>query len=135
MHKKAVAVGVALISLGIASAPVWALQAPWIFISDPLIDPWILMYEDTDYLVGSGDYWTYTGTLDGGVTYKFVLIVPYGADFDIKIYDADGNLVASGILAGSEDEVVYLTPLWTQTFTIVVYSFSGRGFYTLQVYY
>jgi len=135
MHKRAVAVGVVLVSLGIASAPVWALQDPWIILPDPLIDPWILIYEDTDYLLGSGDYWIYTGTLEGGTTYKFVLLVPDRADFDIEIYDEEGNLVASGILAGSEDEVVYLTPLWTQTYTIVVYSFSGSGSYTLRLYH
>jgi len=94
----------------------------------------VKFYEDTDWLNGSGDYWDYTGTLSGGRTYAFQLIVPWNADFDIKIYDQNGHLVASGTNGTGDDETVYITPAWTGRFTFRVFSYSGRGWYTLKVY-
>jgi len=96
-------------------------------------NPFVLVYDDTDWLNGPGDSWTYRGTLAGHVTYKFQLIVPWQADFDIKIYDENGNLVASGTRSGSADESVTITPAWTGPFRIVVYSYSGSGFYTMKM--
>ena len=98
------------------------------------LNTFTLVYDDTDWLSGSSDSWTYRGTLSGGVRYKFQLIVPFGADFDIKIYDENGNLVAKGTKTGSADETVYITPRWTGPFRIVVYSYTGSGFYTLKLY-
>jgi hypothetical protein len=97
------------------------------------LNPFVLVYDDTDWLGGPGDSWTYRGTLAGHVTYKFQLIVPWQADFDIKIYDENGNLVASGTQSGGADESVTITPAWTGPFRIVVYSYSGSGFYTLKM--
>lgn len=124
---------VAMTVLGIVGAafPAMAISFPFVDFPSPT---YILIYEDTDWLDRSTTSWTYEGTLRGGVTYKFVLIVPPGADFDIKIYDENGNLVEEGTKPGDADEEVYLTPLWTGPFTIVVYRFSGSGFYTLKVY-
>jgi len=98
------------------------------------LNPFTLVYDDTDWLSGTGDSWTYRGTLAGHVTYKFQLVVPFPADFDIKIYDENGNLVAKGTRSGSDDESVTITPAWTGPFRIVVYSYSGSGFYTLKMY-
>jgi len=98
------------------------------------LNPFVLVYEDTDWLSGPGDSWTYRGTLTGGVRHKFQLTVPFGADFDIKIYDENGNLVAKGTKTGSANETVYVTPRWTGPFRIVVYSYSGSGFYTLKLF-
>jgi len=98
------------------------------------VDTYLLTYDDTDWLSGPGRSWTYRGTFVGGVRYKFRLDVPFGADFDIKIYDENGNLVAKGTKVGSADETVFITPRWTGPFRIVVYSYSGSGFYTLKLY-
>lgn len=95
---------------------------------------YVKIYEDTDWLNGSGDYWDYAGTFAGGRTYVFQLFVPWNADFDIKIYDEHGLLVASGTNGRGETETVYITPRWTGRFTIKVSSYSGSGEYTLKVY-
>jgi len=126
----------ALAALGImgATTPAMAIRLdPTFWVVDPA-PVYVLIYRDSDWLCGRGDTWVYRGTFEGLTTYKFVLVVPPGADFDIKIYDENGNLVASGTANGSTDEVVYLTPLWTGPFRIEVYSYSGCGFYTLKVY-
>ena len=125
--RKVAAIVLALGLSGVA-VPAFAIRLPTSYAT------YVQIYSDTDCLVGSGDYWYYHGTFQGGVTYKFVLVVPFGCDFDIKIFDENGNLVAQGTRSGSQDEVVYLTPLWTGPFTIKVYSYSGGGWYTLKVY-
>ena len=126
-------------AIGMLALGLSGLAVPGFALINPLGWPttyatYVQIYSDTDYLAYSGDYWYYHGTLQGGVTYKFVLVVPFGCDFDIKIFDENGNLVASGTRSGSQDEVVYITPLWTGPFTIKVYSYSGSGWYTLRVY-
>jgi len=95
--------------------------------------PFIVVYADTDYLLCAGDSWTYRGTLRGGESYKFQLVVPWDANFDIKIYDENNNLVGSGTKARGADESVTITPAWTGPFRIVVYSCSGGGQYTLKM--
>jgi hypothetical protein len=132
LKRKAVVLLVVLAALGV-TVPTFAIQR----LNQPLTyaaPVYLKIYEDTDWLNGSGDYWNYNGTLSGGVTYKFELIVPWNADFDIKIYDENGNLVASGTNGTGDDEMVYITPAWTGPFTIRVFSYSSNGWYTLKVY-
>ncbi len=106
--------------------------------STPLLRPavdcwWTTFYTDTDYLSRTGAAISYRGTFSARVRYRVQLTVPTGADFDVYIYDGNGNLVASGELWGSANETVYFTPRWTGTFRIRVVSYRGSGFFTLRV--
>jgi hypothetical protein len=121
---------VALLAIAIPAAAV-SLSTP--AFSPVPTSPFVLVYQDSDWLSGPGDSWTYRGTLSRGVMYKFQLTVPWNTDFDIKIYDGNGNLVAIGAKTLGADETVYVTPAWTGSFRIVVYSYSGHGFYTLKM--
>jgi hypothetical protein len=88
----------------------------------------------TGCLDRTGDESRYSTTLRGGVTYRIVLRVPWGPDFDMAVYDENGNRVGSRTRGGSCDEIVTITLLWTGRFFIRVWSFSGRGCYTLELY-
>lgn len=133
LKRKMVVLVVALGILGI-TVPAGALWLPPNFGSPVFPAVYTQIYADTDFLTEPWAHWIYRGTFQGGVRHRFVLVVPRNVDFDIKIFDENENLVASGTKGRGEDEVVYLTPAWTGRFTIVVYSYSGRGWYTLRVY-
>ena len=133
MFKRKAAVLLVVLAALVVTVPTFAIQR----LNQPLTytsSVYREIYEDTDWLNGPGDYWDYGATLSGGRTYKFQLIVPWGSDFDIKIYDENGHLVASGTNGTGENETVYVTPAWTGHFTIRVFSYSGSGWYTLKVY-
>ncbi len=115
-----------------------SLPAMGLIISSPLSPAvsfcsWRTIYTDTDYLSRTGAAITYRGTFSGGTRYRVQLTVPAGTDFDVYIYDGNGNLVAKGERWGSANETVYFTPRWTGSFRIRVVSYSGRGFFTLRV--
>lgn len=112
---------------------------------------WSLIYTDSDYLNGSGDYWDYTMTLQTGQTYRFLLTgVPWLSDFDMRCwrdYDHDGHYDATGerlwfANAGysGEDEsydfnVQASAASQSSTpYVLRIYSFDGSGWYTLRVY-
>ena len=94
-----------------------------------------LVAEKAGLLSGRGDYDLFDVTLYSGFDYKLALSVPWGADFDFVVADENGNIVGSGDAGGrGVDEVVYVTPRWTGTFYIMVYSYSGSGGYTLSLW-
>jgi hypothetical protein len=53
-------------------------------------------------------------------------------DFDLAIYDQDGNLVEIDVNE-SADAYCVVTPIWTGPFRIAVIAASGGGRYTLVV--
>ena len=81
----------------------------------------------------SGGYDIYEETLRGGQRYKITLSGPWGADFDILVFDENENLVTKSVGLTS-DEVVFITPRWTGPFFIVVMSYDGWGTYTVKLY-
>ena len=112
---------------------------------------WSLIYSDSDYLNGSGDYWDYTMTLQTGQKYWFLLTdLPWDSDFDMRCwrdsdhdrhYDATGERVwyANDGFYG-DDESYTWTPTASASsqsstpYVLRVYSFDGRGWYSLHVY-
>lgn len=95
--------------------------------------PWYRIASTTGSLSWGGARY-YTTTLYAGVTYQIVLRVPWGVDFDMVVYDENNNVVGRSTRGGDCDEIVTVTPRWTGTFTIKVYSHSGSGWFTLQLY-
>ncbi|MBS3788964.1 hypothetical protein KGY77_11185 [Candidatus Bipolaricaulota bacterium] len=96
--------------------------------------PFVKVAETRDSMHPSDVDW-FTVTLEGGVTYSFDLIVRWGSDFDIKVYDENGNLVGSGTNGRGEDEEVFVTPSWTGTFEVKVYYYAGTSTnYDLQLW-
>jgi hypothetical protein len=53
-------------------------------------------------------------------------------DFDLAVYDQDGNLVEIDV-NDSADAFCVVTPIWTGPFRIAVIAASGMGRYTLVV--
>lgn len=96
--------------------------------------PFVKVAETRDSMFPSDVDW-FTVTLEGGVTYSFDLLVPWGSDFDMKVYDENGNLVGSGRNGRGEREEVFITPAWTGEFEIKVYYYGGTsGNYDLQLW-
>ena len=87
----------------------------------------------TGWLSGSGSSHVFTTTLYGGRRYKITLSGPWNADFDLYLYDGNGNQVASSTGNGSS-ETVYITPAWTGRFYIKVVSYRGGGSFTVRLY-
>ena len=85
------------------------------------------------WLSGSGDSEIIEATLTGGRRYKVVLDGPWNADFDLGVFDRNGNMLVSGT-GTSSDETVYFTPRWSGTFRILVVSYRGYGSFTVKVY-
>jgi len=119
-----------LIGVGIQG---WAIQLvdppSWAVYSSP----YVLKASTSDVLWFTGDYDYFRTTLYGGTSYKITITGPYNADFDLKVYDGNWHLVASSTGNGSS-ETVHITPIWTGTFHIKVYSYSGSGVYTVRLY-
>jgi|AntAceMinimDraft_8_1070364.scaffolds.fasta_scaffold00374_12 hypothetical protein len=87
----------------------------------------------TGWLSGSGRSHIFTTTLNGGRRYKITLSGPWNADFDLYLYDGNGNRVASSTGNG-RGETVYITPSWTGRFYIKVVSYRGGGSFTVRLY-
>ncbi|RLD04746.1 MAG: hypothetical protein DRI32_05140 [Chloroflexi bacterium] len=87
----------------------------------------------TGWLSGSGRSHIFTTTLYGGRRYKITLSGPWSADFDLYLYDSNGNRVASST-GNSTGETVYISPSWTGRFYIKVVSYRGSGSFTIRLY-
>ena len=86
-----------------------------------------------DGWLSHGSYDIYVETLRGGQSYGITLTGPWSADFDILVFDENENLITKSVGLTSE-EVVYVNPLWTGPFFIVVMSYEGQGSYTVKLY-
>lgn len=94
---------------------------------------WDYLDSESDWLMWTGDYSLFSVTLGGDEQYMITLSGLLGTDFDLYLYDEDGNLVASSTDYGS-DETVYITPAWTGTFYVKVVSYNGSGPFTITLY-
>jgi len=123
-----------LLGVGIQGLAVYIGDPDWLL---PAVDSYpYLLTERTSTIAYITDQDYFTMTLQGGVSYKITLSVPWWADFDIAVFDEDVNLVAISQNGEGENEVVYITPAWTGPFYIVVYTYDGdTGSYTMQVWY
>ena len=123
-RKTAVLVAVlALVAIG-SAIPAMALG---------LTSEYTLIGSRTERLSGSGSSMIFEATLTGGRNYKITLSGPWSADFDLLIYDENGNRVATGD-GVTCDEILYVTPIWTGTFYFKVVSYRGSGTFTLRLY-
>jgi len=95
---------------------------------------YVKIYQDTDALFLPGHTCVYSAKLLAGVRYKITVSVPSGTDFDLRVYDGNGNLVASSLKGRGTDESAYVTPRWTGRFRIKVTDHSGSGLFTLKVW-
>lgn len=90
--------------------------------------------ETTDSMYPGNVDW-FSVRLEGGVSYSIDLIVPWNSDFEIKVFDENGNLVGSGTRGTGENEEVFITPRWTGEFEVKVYYYGGSsGAYKLRLY-
>ena len=87
----------------------------------------------TDRLGYTGDYEWYSITLRGGRAHKITLVGPSWADFDLKVYDENFNLIGHSEEGRGYVDTVAFTPSWTGTFYIKVSSYSGSGSFTLRI--
>ena len=125
---------VAVLGCGVA-VTAWGMTLPGNLLLPVSSLQYHLVTEKAGLLSGQGDYDLFDVTLYGGFDYKFTLSVPWAADFEFVVADENGNIVGSGRTGGrGEDEAVYVTPRWTGTFYIMVYSYSGSGGYTLSLW-
>jgi hypothetical protein len=80
---------------------------------------------------GGADY--FDVVLRSGHTYQiFVRPFEVGVDFDLHVYDENGNLVNEDIRT-SADAFCSITPRWTGPFRLVVNSVRGMSSYRIQV--
>ena len=87
--------------------------------------------EKTRSLSSGSDF--YPVTLSAGTPYRFELVVPAGVNFDLYLFDADGNQVRSSTNSSTGAyEAFFYIPSESGTFTIEVRRRSGSGIYTLR---
>lgn len=94
-----------------------------------------------DYLRWTSDYDWYGINLSWGTRYCVSVSVPWSSDFEVRVYydaNRDGyaspsELIASGTRGRGLDENVCFTAWHTGRYHIKVYSYSGRGSYTVKV--
>jgi len=106
----------------------------------PALASYVTIGHANDYLWSGGYDW-YSINLSRGARYCITLSVPWSADFDVKIYYnrngdnhlSDWELVDSGTNGTGQDESVYFTANRAGKYYIKVYSYSGRGNYTLRI--
>lgn len=129
LKRKLVVLLAVVAAIGIA-IPAFAINLGVPVMASP---SWNYLDSESDWLVWSGDYDLFSVTLGGDEQYMITLSGPSGTDFDLYLYDENGNLVASSTDYGS-DETVYITPAWTGTFYIKVVSYDGSGSFTIRLY-
>lgn len=127
-----------MVVLGVltVSLPAWGIS----FInppddSFPTLPEWVKIDQQSDRIDYPGDVDRFQVTLSGNTSYRITLEVPWYADFDMKLYDENGNLVGSSTQGEGQTEVIYITPRWTGPFYIKVYSYDGdTGSYTIELW-
>lgn len=84
-------------------------------------------------VIGPGGAEFFDVVLHGGHTYA-VQVNPFepGVDFDLHVYDENGNLITEDITTAS-DAYCAITPRWTGPFRLVVNSARGLSGYQIQV--
>jgi hypothetical protein len=84
-------------------------------------------------VVGPGAAQFYDVMLQSGHTYA-VGVHPFqpGVDFDLQVFDENGNLITEDISA-APDAYCAITPRWTGPFRLVVESARGMSDYRIDV--
>jgi hypothetical protein len=84
-------------------------------------------------VIGPGGSEYFDVILTGGHTYA-VYVEPFepGVDFDLHVYDENGNLISEDVRE-SPDAYCAITPRWTGPFRLVVNSIRGVSSYRIQV--
>jgi hypothetical protein len=84
-------------------------------------------------VIGPGGSEYFDVILRGGQTYA-VYVQPFepGVDFDLRIYDENGNLVTQDITTAT-DAYCTVMPRWTGPFRLLVSSARGASGYRIQV--
>ncbi|HSF30835.1 MAG TPA: hypothetical protein VLK82_10245 [Candidatus Tectomicrobia bacterium] len=84
-------------------------------------------------ILGPGQAEYFNVVLHGGVPYRvYVAPVEPGVDFDLYVYDENGNLVEQDATASS-DALCYIKPRWTGPFRLMVKSARGLSGYHIRV--
>jgi len=84
-------------------------------------------------VIGPGGSEYFDVVLHGGHTYA-IYVQPFepGVDFDLHVYDENGNLVDED-MSTAADAYCSITPRWTGPFRLVVQSARGLSGYRIQV--
>lgn len=84
-------------------------------------------------VIGPGGSEYFDVVLHGGHTYA-VYVEPFeiGVDFDLRVYDENGNLITEDITT-TPDAYCAITPRWTGPFRLAVTSARGLSGYRIQV--
>lgn len=84
-------------------------------------------------VLGPGGAEYFDVTLRGGVTYS-IYVDPNepGVDFDLYIYDENGNLISKDITTNS-DALCLVTPRWTGPFRLIVKAERGLSSYYIRI--
>lgn len=100
------------------------------------VDPEYMLVATKEATIGwSGDVDLFEVSLYAGRSYRITMSVPAWADFDIRVYDENENLVATGVEGQGETERVYITPAWTGPFYLRANSYDGdTGGYTIRLW-
>jgi hypothetical protein len=81
--------------------------------------------------LGDGEVERYSVVLRANVTYRiYVRPDRSGVDFDLKIYDENGNLIEWDEDPASH-AICLITPRWTGEFTVAVISAAGTSSYSI----
>jgi hypothetical protein len=84
-------------------------------------------------VIGPGGTEYFDVVLQGGHTYAVdVQPVEPGVDFDLRIYDENGNLITEDV-STTPDAYCNVTPRWTGPFRLMVNSARGVSGYQIQV--
>ena len=84
-------------------------------------------------VLGPGQAEYFDVVLQSGVTYRvYVAPVEQGVDFDLYVYDENGNLVQQDASAAS-DALCFVTPRWTGPFRLMVKSARGLSLYQIRI--
>ncbi|MGB2982237.1 MAG: pre-peptidase C-terminal domain-containing protein [Candidatus Bipolaricaulia bacterium] len=141
MTRRNVLMLVATLAIGMAYVSVTGFGSIFTgFGSEPVlwlaVDPeYTLVTTKTARMDSSSDVDVFEVTLHAGRSYKITMSVPSWADFDIRIYDENGNQVGSGSRGQGETESIHIPPLWTGTFYMRVHSYDGdTGSYTIKLW-
>jgi hypothetical protein len=107
--------------------PIEAVPGP----ADILGAPETLVWSGGRLRAGGEDY--FDAVFEGGMPYR-IYVAPHdsGADFDLFVYDQNGNRVAFDDDPDS-DALCVVTPRWTGPFSIVVKCHSGSSPYDILV--
>lgn len=126
--------GVAIPVCGLNLDGLFGLYEPWRSFPIAGSSTYVLVDQENGRLSGRGDFDVHVVSLQEGRRYKLTLSVPWDADFDLWLFDENGNLVKSGTSDQGSSETIYITPRWTGPFVIAVKSYSGSGSYTIKLY-